>query len=304
VGEFFRGNAHARSLRISMSRKFLTALPVFNEARHLNGVLDQVRRYSENILVVDDGSADETPKLLAERSDVRVARHVKNRGYGAALRTAFDYAAKHGFETIVTIDCDGQHEPCRIPQFVAACHDVDIVSGSRYLQSFDNDTPPPEQRRRINAMLTEEINRRLHLQLTDAFCGFKAYRVAALEKLKLTEEGYAMPLELWVQAVAAGLRIVELPVPLIYLDERRSFGGALDDAEKRMAYYREVLDRAVAAAGTIADGDGCKCKSASQISPPHLAPQNVAPQNVIATSEMPTLCSSTSSPSAPTRCHE
>jgi glycosyltransferase involved in cell wall biosynthesis len=212
---------------------------------------------------------------------------VKNRGYGAALRTAFDYAAKHGFETIVTIDCDGQHEPCRIPQFVAACHDVDIVSGSRYLQSFDNDTPPPEQRRRINAMLTEEINRRLHLQLTDAFCGFKAYRVAALEKLKLTEEGYAMPLELWVQAVAAGLRIVELPVPLIYL-----------------AYYREVLDRAVAAAGTIADGDGCKCKSASQISPPHLAPQNVAPQNVIATSEMPTLCSSTSSPSAPTRCHE
>lgn len=282
-----------------MSRKFLTALPVFNEARHLNGVLDQVRRYSEDILVVDDGSADETPKLLAKRSDVRVARHVKNRGYGAALRTAFDYAAEHGFETIVTIDCDGQHEPCRIPKFVAACEGIDIVSGSRYLQSFDNDTPPPEQRRRINAMLTEEINRRLRFELTDAFCGFKAYRVAALEKLKLTEDGYAMPLELWVQAAAAGLRIVELPVPLIYLDERRSFGGALDDAEKRMAYYREVLDKAVAAAGTIPDGDGCKCTSAAHMSPPHVTPQNTAPSP-----ELPTLCSSTTSLSAPTRCHE
>jgi glycosyltransferase involved in cell wall biosynthesis len=292
-----------------MSRNFLTALPVFNEARHLNGVLDQARRYSEYILVVDDGSSDETPELLAGRTDVRVARHEKNRGYGAALRTAFDYAAEHGFETVVTIDCDGQHEPCRIPQFVAACRGVDgqgvdIVSGSRYLQSFDNDTPPPEQRRRINAMLTEEINRRLHLELTDAFCGFKAYCVAALAKLKLTEDGYAMPLELWAQAVAAGLRIVELPVPLIYLDERRSFGGALDDAEKRMAYYREVLDRAVAAAGTISDGDGCQCKSAQHLSPPHVAPSGVATP-----AELPRVCSSatslpTTSLPAPTRCHE
>ncbi len=230
-----------------MAGRFLTALPVFNEARHLTPVLDEVRRYSDDILVVDDGSSDDTPLLLAKRGDVRTARHAKNRGYGAALRTAFDYAAKNNYEIVVTIDCDGQHEPKRIPQFVDACRDVDIVSGSRYLQTFDSDTPPPEQRRRINAMLTEELNRRLKLELTDAFCGFKAYRVAALGALNLTEDGYAMPLELWVQAVAAGLRIVESPVPLIYLDERRSFGGALDDAEKRMAYYRDVLDRSMAA---------------------------------------------------------
>jgi dolichol-phosphate mannosyltransferase len=231
-----------------MARRFLTALPVFNEARHLNAVLDEVRRYSPEILVVDDGSTDDTPALLAARRDVQVARHARNRGYGAALRTAFDYAAERDYEVLVTIDCDGQHEPLRIPQFVEACRDVDIVSGSRYLKTFDSDTPPPEQRRLINAQLTAELNRRLGLALSDAFCGFKAYRVAALAQLRLSEDGYAMPLELWVQAVAAGLRIVELPVPLIYLDERRSFGGALDDAERRMRYYREVLDRSIAAA--------------------------------------------------------
>ena len=82
-----------------------------------------------------------------------------------------------------------------------------------------------KDRCRINRLITEELNRRLGLSLTDAFCGFKAYRVAALAKIELTEPGYAMPLELWVRAVQLGLRIVELPVPLIYLDEKRSFGG-------------------------------------------------------------------------------
>ncbi|MCA9239133.1 MAG: hypothetical protein KDA37_02985 [Planctomycetales bacterium] len=105
----------------------------------------------------------------------------------------------------------------------------------------------PAERRKINYQITQELNQRLGLHITDAFCGFKAYRVSALRKLRLTEDGYAMPLELWVQAVHHGLRIKEVATPLIYLDEKRSFGGALDQAEKRLAYYREVVDRAIAA---------------------------------------------------------
>ena len=157
---------------------------------------------------------------------------------------------------LVTIDCDGQHEPQRIPRFAAACHDVDIVSGSRYLKKFAGDSPPPAQRQRINQRLTAELNQRLGLQLTDAFCGFKAYRVAALKQLRLQETGYAMPLELWVQAVALGLRIVELPVPLIYLEEERSFGGMLDDADTRLRYYYEVLDRSIRRGGAGRAGRG------------------------------------------------
>ncbi len=158
-----------------------------------------MKRFSDNILVVDDGSSDGTTELLAEISDVQVVTHRQNRGYGAALRTAFCYAIQHEYETIVTIDCDGQHEPQRIPQFVEACRSVDIVSGSRYLQQFPGDDAPPTDRRLINQKVTEELNRRLGLQLTDAFCGFKAYRVSALRRLQLVEDGYAMPLELWVQ---------------------------------------------------------------------------------------------------------
>jgi dolichol-phosphate mannosyltransferase len=251
---------------MSSSVRFLTALPVYNEAAHVGPVLDEVVRYAADVLVVDDGSTDETAALLARRNDVDCLRHPANRGYGAALKTAFDYAVQFRYDVLVTIDCDGQHEPQRISQLVQASCGADIVSGSRYLLRGDasqrasgqggasplelrppsTNAPPPE-RRRINAQITRELNQRLGLQLTDAFCGFKAYRTAALAQMTITEPGYGMPLELWVQAAHLGLRIVEVPVPLIYLEEKRSFGGSLDDGRRRLEYYHAVLDRAIAA---------------------------------------------------------
>ena len=229
------------------SVRFLTALPVYNEASHVDAVLDEVVRYASDILVVDDGSTDGTAECLSARDDVFVVRHPENRGYGAALKTAFDYAIRFRYDVLVTIDCDGQHEPQRICQLVAACRDADVVSGSRYLESSDAKSHAPAERRQINELITRELNQRLGLSLTDAFCGFKAYRVCALAELSITDPGYAMPLELWVQAAHLGLRIVEVPVPLIYLEEKRSFGGSLDDGVKRMEYYHQVLDRAIAA---------------------------------------------------------
>jgi dolichol-phosphate mannosyltransferase len=213
----------------------------------VTAVLDEVTRNAGDVLVVDDGSTDGTDELLAQRGDVIVVSHPENRGYGAALRTAFAYAIAHGYDVLVTIDCDGQHEPQRIGQLVEACRNADIVSGSRYLGAEVPVGMAPADRRRINLQITDELNGRLGLKLTDAFCGFKAYRVEALKKLRLTDNGYAMPLELWVQAAFRKLRVVEVAVPLIYLDEKRSFGGSLDDAAKRLAYYHEVIERAVEA---------------------------------------------------------
>ncbi|HEV3339151.1 MAG TPA: glycosyltransferase family 2 protein [Pirellulales bacterium] len=232
-----------------MSHRYLTALPVYNEVNHVEGVLAEVRGFSPEVLVVNDGSTDGTGDVLARISGIHCLSHPRNLGYGAALRTAFEFAIQHDYEILVTIDCDGQHEPRRIPRFVASCAGWDIVSGSRYLKQYAGDSAPPPERRHINELLTDELNRRLRLNITDAFCGFKAYRVDALKKLHITETGYAMPLEVWVQAAHAGLRIRELPVPLIYLDEKRSFGGSLDNAEIRLRHYREVLDRAQAAVG-------------------------------------------------------
>ena len=236
-----------------MKPQRLTALPVFNEQQHIVRVLDEVRRYCSEILVIDDGSSDATAEILAQQDGIRIVTHPKNQGYGAALRTAFEYSVEHQFDVLVTIDCDGQHEPRLIPELADAVfpesgEPFDIVSGSRYLKSFSGESLAPEDRRRINMDITRILNDQLGLSLTDSFCGFKAYRTTALENLAITELGYAMPLQLWVQATKLGLRIVEFPVPLIYLEEERSFGGSLDDAGRRMAYYEQVLEREMAAA--------------------------------------------------------
>jgi dolichol-phosphate mannosyltransferase len=222
--------------------RYLTAIPVYNEANQIDSVLNQITSVAGDVLVVDDGSTDGTPERLARRRDIQRVTHPHNRGYGAALRTAFDYAQRQGYELLVTIDADGQHDPRLIQEFAEACEGWDIVSGSRYLGTFAEDSAAPSDRQAINRTVTRELNDRLGLHLTDAFCGFKAYRVAALSRLQLTEDGYAMPLELWVQAVSAGLSIRELAVPRIYLDATRTFGGKLDDPDARLAHYRKVID--------------------------------------------------------------
>ncbi len=230
-----------------MKPNVLTALPVYNEAAHVEAVLEAVLRYCAEVLVVDDGSTDQTPQLLARRRDIYVIRHPENLGYGAALRTAFQFAIQQGYDTLITIDCDGQHEPHRIPEFIAArTPQIDLVSGSRYLRRFPGDRPAPADRRRINRLITAQLNQLLGLGITDAFCGFKAYRVEALRELRITETGYAMPLEVWVQAARLGWKILELPVPRIYLEERRSFGGAWDDPNIRLRVYQQVLRRCLA----------------------------------------------------------
>ena len=239
--------------------KFLTAIPVYNEERHLDAVLTEVKRNSPNILIVNDGSTDRTPELLAGYPELHVVTHPMNRGYGSALVSAFDYALKSDWDVLVTMDCDGQHEPSRIPVLIEAIHDADIVSGSRYLRDFRQDTlPTPADRRYINETITRELNDLLGFNLTDAFCGFKAYRLEALAKLRITETGWGMPLQVWVQAARLGLRVKEVGVPRLYLDPNRAFGGVLNDAGERLAYYRRVIQDAIAEPVTAFDWQ-CEC---------------------------------------------
>jgi dolichol-phosphate mannosyltransferase len=236
--------ASPKQLHASGTMRWLTAVPVYNEAKHVRDVLAQIREYSSNILVVNDGSTDGTAELLDHKSGLHRIDHPRNRGYGAALISAFEFAQQRDYDGLVTMDCDGQHEPSRIAVLLEAIHDADIVSGSRYLRDFRQDTPAPTDRRFINAKITNEINARYGLNLTDSFCGFKAYRREALEKLLITENGWGMPLQLWVQAARQRLRVKEIGVPRIYLDPNRAFGGVMNDPEQRLAYYRGVLESA------------------------------------------------------------
>jgi glycosyltransferase involved in cell wall biosynthesis len=231
--------------------RILVGIPVYNEERYVATVLGEVRKYAPpcgrgSILVIDDGSTDSTPMLLAEQP-VEVIRHSENRGYGRSMQDMMRWAAIDGFDWLITMDCDEQHEPAAIPHFVERilADESDVISGSRYLKDSPVDDAPPEDRRAINRTITEELNDRLGLKITDAFCGFKAYRISACKKLTLDVDGYDFPMQFWVQAVAHGLRIEEIPVRLIYNDPSRSFGGPLDNPESRLDHYRATMCREI-----------------------------------------------------------
>ena len=242
---------------MSPAPRVLLAIPVYDEAGSIDRVLGAVRAYVADVLVVDDGSTDGTAERAA-RHPVTVIRHAENRGYGFATREILRTADAEGFDWVITMDCDEQHCPRSIPGFLRAIVEdrCDVVSGSRYLQPSGRDDPVPGRRREVNMVLTREINERLGgvpascgtraalgRGITDAFCGFKAYRCAAVRALALDVDGYDFPLQFWVQAVAHGLRIDELAVPRIYVDPNRSFGDGLDDADRRLALYRATFER-------------------------------------------------------------
>ena len=258
----------------------LIAIPVFNERKYVEHVLAKVKQFHREILLVDDGSTDGTGDYLASRatpgSDIHLIRHPVNRGYGQSLIDAFAWADARGYDWVITMDCDEQHEPERIPDFVRAIEtdNWDLISGSRYLENrLDNDLPPTD-RRAINAQITSILNDCYGLNLSDAFCGFKAHRVAAMRKLTLDIPGYAFPMQLWPQVKHHGLRVTEIPVRLIYNDPTRHFGGQLDDAGNRLRHYLDVLcaeqkrieaqtpatPRKRAAAATAAASAPCACK--------------------------------------------
>lgn len=222
----------------------LIAIPTYNEGRGVEAVIERVKPYCTDILVVDDGSSDSTPRILEARSDVRILRHRVNQGYGQSLIDAFAYADREGFDWVITMDADGQHVAESIPDFVAEIRtgEWDMISGSRYLAALSNDDLPPIERRNVNHRITTILNNEFGLELTDSFCGFKAHRTRSMIELNLSEQGYAFPLQLWPRVWERGVRMKEIAVRRIYNDPNRSFGANLDDAGRRFNHYLAVLN--------------------------------------------------------------
>ena len=161
------------------------------------------------------------------------------------MRSAFEFAASHSYEALVTMDADWQHEPSKIPQFFDLLTGFDLVSGSRYLEEDPLNDQAPKDRRNINAEITKLINQITNFNITDAFCGFKAYSVKALSKLNLSEDGYAMPLQFWIQANHFQFKIREMSVPRIYSDPNRQFAGPIKDPSVRLSYYHQIIEKEV-----------------------------------------------------------
>lgn len=233
----------------------LIVIPIYNEQKHIFNVLREVRKYSpEDLVVINDGSTDESKNIVEEiascskiKGKLIIINHLENEGYGKSLIDGIKFAQNNNYRYLLTLDCDEQHEPELIPQFLKEIKkgEIDIVSGSRYLSFQKQIDTPPEDRYIINRKITRLINQITSYVLTDSFCGFKIYRVESLKKLELTEKGYGLPLQLWVQAYKNNLTVKELPISMIYKDKNRTFGNYLDNLETRLRYYQKIIDNEV-----------------------------------------------------------
>lgn len=162
------------------------------------------------VLVVDDGSTDATG-ALARNAGADVARHVDNRGKGAALRTGIDAALATGAAVIATVDADGQHDVASLPRLVEALVEADVVVGARVRGA---DMPP--HRRFTNRASSAAISRITGQEIADAQSGFRAFTRAVAERVKPSGSGYEFESEFLVLAARAGFRISSVSVPTIY----------------------------------------------------------------------------------------
>jgi glycosyltransferase involved in cell wall biosynthesis len=209
--------------------KILVAIPAYNEeakiAETLNSILlNTTDSHDFDVLVVDDGSTDKTFKIASSINDprIRVIRHLRNLGLGAAFKSAVKSALSTGADIMVTIDADGQFDSSQIKQFISSIENSgsDMVTGSRFLEKSEL-IDMPIMRNIGNRGYVKAINKIGGISITDASCGFRGYSRKALFHLHLTGR-FTYTHETIISLAQQGLEISEIPVRVRYFSERKS----------------------------------------------------------------------------------
>ncbi len=195
-------------------RTIVAIIPAFNEEKSIAKVLLTTEKFVDRIVVVDDGSKNLTGDI-AKRLGFETLRHESNEGKGAALRTGIEYAQKKlKFDILVTLDSDLQHDPSEIPRLIEPIIEdaADVVIGVRPME------PGIMPRERIvgNKLLDAMSNQQDGKKHRDTQSGFRAYAESALSKVQFLENGMAIESQTFMDAVSAGLRIVEVPISTTY----------------------------------------------------------------------------------------
>ena len=199
--------------------KICILIPAYNAQWTIGSVLKKVRSLGIDTIVVNDGSSDETKKVVLEYG-VYLLEHPFNLGKGAALRTGFQYILEKGYELVITLDADGQHDPSEIPLLFEMFQSVepDILIASRirefYRMTF--------LRRFWNRLGAKAVARLCHSDITDSQSGFRLIRVEVMKKIDLLTTGFETELELLIKACKKGFRVLSIPINIPEIDGKFS----------------------------------------------------------------------------------
>jgi uncharacterized protein (DUF2062 family) len=193
--------------------KVLVAVPVYNHRATLRGVAEKVLALHDQVLVVDDGSTDGSADTL-DGLPIRLVRHPKNLGKGAAILTAVAEGRRLGMTHVITLDADGQHDPADLPRFLSALEKAPraILVGKRDFEG----THAPGASRFGRDFSNFWMRLQTGVAVGDMQSGFRAYPLALLERLTLRERRYSFEVEVLVKAAWAGVEIQDVPISVYY----------------------------------------------------------------------------------------
>ncbi len=202
-------------------------IPAYNEEKRIAAVVREVRDYCPDVIVIDDGSPDDTDKVAAE-AGATVLEHVHNQGKGAALQTGFDYARAHGFDLAITMDADGQHAPSDIPAFLQAYERTHspVLVGNR----MGNVAGMPWLRRVVNRFMSDLLSRVMGQHVPDSQCGFRLYHRSAFPEgpYDAHSQRFAAESEILLRLALQGRKIGAVTIQTIYGDEKSKINPFTD----------------------------------------------------------------------------
>jgi glycosyltransferase involved in cell wall biosynthesis len=200
------------------SRETVSAIiPVYMEEKFIGDVVRRVLEHVGSVLVVDDGSPDNTA-VTAQAAGATVIRHSTNRGKGAALKSGMVHAAAFGTPFYLFLDGDGQHDPADIPAFFNVMNEsnVDLVVGNRMM----NVTAMPVVRRLTNKFMSWQIGAICKMPLPDSQCGFRLVRRELLPVLNAQSDRFEFETESLILVARHGFRIKAVSIRTIYANQQ------------------------------------------------------------------------------------
>jgi glycosyltransferase involved in cell wall biosynthesis len=199
------------------SLKVIAVVPAYNESKRIASVLHEVKKYTDKVIVVNDGSTDDTAQIARE-SEVQVIDLKENKGAGNATREGCLEAIRLGAGIILTIDADGQHDPREIPNLLQPLlyEDVQVVFGGR-----PRNPSMPIENRLGNHLLSKTSSFLLGVTILDTLTGFRAFHAAVFEGVVWKSNRYSFVSEMVFRMAKNKLRFKEVPVSTIYHDNKK-----------------------------------------------------------------------------------
>ncbi|MBN2098785.1 MAG: glycosyltransferase family 2 protein [Dehalococcoidia bacterium] len=196
--------------------KIVAAIPCYNEEAFIGDIVQQARRYVDEVIVVDDGSHDGTA-VAARAAGAIVLKHEMNKGYGEAIGSCFKAARDVDADILVTLDGDSQHAASEIPAVVEPVvrGEADLAIGSRFM-SPDHQRHMPGYRKLGIEIITWLLNVGSDTKVSDSQSGFRAYSRRLVDALPVTQKGMGVSVEVIARARRARFAIREVPITCIY----------------------------------------------------------------------------------------